>query len=477
MGLGVETTINNDTAGNFTFDAALVEFIGGLARLKQLPIGTFLALYRLAGTVDPPNNTVGDGDAGGGDLTVQAVTGVVAVAAGRLQLLGAATEKRIEYDAPANADSTNVGCLRIGIVTGYTGSPVTDQHFYGEGMTVASANRRLLLSHSTTGVLTCDILDNSGATVVSLALAGFSPTAGVEQEIEVNWDMVAGSSRLYVDGVEKDADANTGSRNAPSLMFIGALSAAFLPDFEVTFINRFLAVQHTVNYTATGPDPLHSLADPTVEINTPSVADALKAFGPLVADQLGAGASGALDEVRFILKVNTVLMWHNGASWVTSDKSFAQSNTTAQISANVATLDLTPSANFRVVELLHSDDGETTPAVTSIEFEFDFFQTSAVQPTRVVVFGELFKSDGTARVGEIVEVDHDGYRHTAIQVDGDLITGVVASDGKWELQVFETGTIVPAIAPYDFRVGGVLLRGVSVPDLATVDFNTLIATE
>jgi hypothetical protein len=475
MGLGVQTTLNYATAGNFTFDAALVEFVGSLARLKQLPIGTFLALYRLAGTVDPPNNAVGDGDAGGGDLTVQAVTGVVTVASGRLQLLGAATEKRIEYDAAANADSTNVGCLRIGIVTGYTGSPTTDQQFYGEGLSVVSAMRRFLLSHNTAGVLTCDIFDNAGATIVSLAMAGFSPTAGVEQEIEVNWDMVAGSSRLYVDGIEKDADANTGSRNAPTLMYIGALSAAFLPDFEVTFLNRFLAVQHTANYTPTGPDPLHSLADPTVEICAPSVTDGLKAFGPLVADQLGTGASGALDEVRFVLKVNTVYKWHNGGGWVTSDKSFAQSNTLAQVSANVATLDLTPSANLRVVALLHSDDGETTPTVTSIEFEFDFFQVAPTQPTKVVVFGNVFDAAGMPLEGETVEVDHDGFRHGSFQVDGAKLSALTDEDGKWELQVFETATL--PLAPYDFRVGGVLLAGASVPDLPTVDFGDLTATE
>lgn len=482
MGLGIQTTINFDTSGNFIHDAAKVEFVGGLARLIEFLNLDFDVLFGTAGTVDPPNNTVGDAEFSRGDGTVQAQAGSPVVVASALQLRGGVIEKRVEYDfTGVGTINALAGAVRIRVTPQYSGTPATTQTFWRESDgTIASQNENVVIEHlAGTGLLQAVVRRTNGTDIVVIQSA-WAPVAGTTYEIELNFSTgpTVAASRLFLDGVQVGPTDNTVNvlRTGGTFAFTGSQIATDFPDFDVLDIQRFSAVQHTANYTPTGPTPLYSDTDPTVEVNSAPLADALKVLGPVVQDELGSGSSGAADEIRWLMKVDLQLMWWNGAAWANSDGTFAQSNTFADAAANITTLDLTGGKVFRPIPMLHANTGLfiTTPSVTSVQYEYDFFVAVPALPTKVLVYGFARQTDGSIIAGATVEVEHSGFRHGSFQIDGDLQTALTDVDGRWELLVLETESV--SLAPYEFRVAGQLFKGIQIPDAVSVDFGTLTPT-
>lgn len=473
MGLGIQTTINFDTAGNFIHDATKVQFVGGLAKLLEEPGNDFINLFSLAGTVDPPNNTVGDAIFSRGDVTVQAQVGSPVVAGGVLEMRGGLVEKRVEYDLTGVATLLPLtGCVRTRIAPRYTGSPATTQTFWRESDgTTTSTFENVIIQHLSNGNLEFILRRTDGSDIVLISGA-FAAVAGQTFEIEFNWD-VAGAgvreSRAFVGGTQFQA-TNTGSSDARvggTVGFIGSVGPAELPDFDVVEMQRFSVVQHTANYAPTALSPIFAL-DPTIEVNSAPFADAIKSFGPSVQEDLGAGGI-----VRWIMKLDAQLKWWDGAAWVDSDGSFAQSNTIGDATANITALDLTGGKVFKPVPLLHVDAGfsPVSPTVTSITYEYDFFVAKPDLPGRSLVFGFVTLTDGTPVSGATVEVEHDGFRHGSFQVEGDKQSVVTDADGRWEISVIETASL--SLSPYEFRLAGQLFKNVQIPNTPSVDFGTL----
>jgi len=81
------------------------------------------------------------------------------------------------------------------------------------------------------------------------------------------------------------------------------------------------------------------------------------------------------DEIKFILSKFNYWYYWDGANWVVSDETYAQSNTLAEISTNFTTFfDNTADNNteMRVKIFLHSDTGATTPELKDIEIRYNF---------------------------------------------------------------------------------------------------------
>lgn len=90
------------------------------------------------------------------------------------------------------------------------------------------------------------------------------------------------------------------------------------------------------------------------------------------------------DLIGIVLNNGTEWQYHDGASWVSSDQSLSQSNTLAQVQANIATFIAAP-INFKWGLVFKSDDGSTTPEATFLEVTF--VTTSELA---VAVFKEYF---------------------------------------------------------------------------------------
>jgi len=83
-------------------------------------------------------------------------------------------------------------------------------------------------------------------------------------------------------------------------------------------------------------------------------------------DSTKAGA----DEVKFVLTRDSIPYYYS-SGWVISDNTFLQSNTTAEVAANVATFTAV-GVTTTITMFLHSDTGTSTPAITAVTVNYVF---------------------------------------------------------------------------------------------------------
>lgn len=562
-----------DSSTGFTFDSAKTEFTGGLVRQKdQRPAGspTFGANY----------DTNINGNWSGGSLTGTG-TGSPTVAGGKLDLKGGT--KYVDYSAVGNANSAQVGCVRMRYTPNYTGIPSAWRVLWAIANSAGSLNNRIELRHSSSaGQLQVRINASGGGSIATHTLANWLPTAGVEYEIEFNWDLTTGAHRLFINGVQHGATmSSTGTRSTVATLFrVGAdYNATDKANAEFNDVVVFPTVQHTTNYTPgyTVPDnpyaadtitlpqfthsgpvgsviktlasfstteagtPRYSLRldggtyrywdgaawsasdgtyaqaaskadtntnigtfpgadgattatvrihtstgatqasvadltlgttaettyptdNPTVLINTGTIMDGLDGFVEV------ASKSGA-DEIKYILVIDGVDTYFNGSAWVTSDGTYAQSNTAAEIQTNKATLDISGGISEKTKAFLHSDDGTTTPTLTSVTIDYNFAAGSPTSADTCIIYGWLKDALDNPRVGVTVKATPElDFKSNDILVTafGTTVSTTTDSNGYWELNlVRDTGT-------YEFRLGNRRYRGVMIPAKSTEKFVDLV---
>jgi len=121
---------------------------------------------------------------------------------------------------------------------------------------------------------------------------------------------------------------------------------------------------------------LYPITNPAISTQYNVVVSALSGF----TDSF-TGSGG--DTVQYQLLVNGTCYWYDtvALAWsVATQGSYAQSNTTAQINSNASTLvsSLALSGNIyiSVVAMLHSNNGSTTPTLTSVTLSYTFTNAS-----------------------------------------------------------------------------------------------------
>lgn len=203
--------------------------------------------------------------------------------------------------------------------------------------------------------------------------------------------------------------------------------------------------------------------NPTVVTVSHVLADALVSFSDVTT------VAGS-DEVRWTVSANGTEFYWDGAAWSASS-GYAQTNTAAEVSANAGDLDISSGVQFKMVAHLHSDDGSTTPSITSHEFSYSFFVVPATAPNTCIVYGWLWNLTGTPNEGATVTVDSALFPHGEYMVNfsGSTTTN---SEGYWELAIVETASI--ALSPYTFKVADEYIGNVQVPDAESASFTTLI---
>lgn len=125
----------------------------------------------------------------------------------------------------------------------------------------------------------------------------------------------------------------------------------------------------------------YPIDNPAIEPNTDLLTNDLTDFSDSIV------VSGA-DSVKFQLKINDILKWFNGTGWVTSDGTYAESNTGAEVKANISTA-VNIGSTIVLVALLHSADGMTTPAILSASISYNYFPPPTPPPSTGIVFCRL----------------------------------------------------------------------------------------
>ena len=311
----------------FTYDSDKAEFTGGLVRQKdQRPDdATFGANY----------NTNINGNWGEGILTGTA-TGGASVSGAKLDCTGESI-KYVDYDANLNADSQQVGAIRFKVTPNYSGAPTSPKQFFAISKTHGFNDNAIKIFQLST-LIYIQIADSTGSTIVSSA-ESWTPVSGVTYEIELNWDITTGATRLFIDGIQKGSThTGTGIRSSDIGLFrIGAdQSASLKSDFYIDDLVVFSTVQHTSNYTpgSTVPELPYletSITAPEMENTNP---------GTLISfDSFTATDS---NDPRYTIQVGrsgNYLYW-DGADWSVSDGSYSQASDATTFNANVGDLDI-----------------------------------------------------------------------------------------------------------------------------------------
>jgi len=195
-----------------------------------------------------------DGDYGLGSLTGTSIGGA-AISGGKLDLAHSDV-RYISYSAVDNANSSNVGAFKFKVTANYSGSPIAISPFFSIGKTIGLNINEISLWHAVDGTLRLNIADWAGVLIISNASFGvWSPVISTEYEFELNYDVITGATRLFINGNQfGTTQSGTGIRtSAPTLLlFIGQFipNPTFLSNIYIKDFIVFNAVQHTSNYSS-----------------------------------------------------------------------------------------------------------------------------------------------------------------------------------------------------------------------------------
>jgi len=449
---------------NYTFDSDLIEIADGKARLKNLTPEneTFYANY----------NTNINGSRGLGVLTGIAYGGA-SVSGEKLDL--AHNDKRyVSYDAIGNADSQQTGCIRFKITPNYNNAPSSsDVWFFYISKENYSAINGIGMRHSSNGVLRLHMYDQNGSSIQELYLQGWSVILGQEYEIEINYDITLGETRVFIDGIQKYLTGTaTGIRDGNiNLLRIGAhYDRNTYSNFKINDFQIFSTVQHTSNYTSSSSiEYKYSILNPTIKSNSNILVEGLESFI----------ASIDTDTVKFTVEVSGVQKYWDGAEWSTSS-GYSQSNTAEEINTNAASLDLSLGKRIRPIAYFHSD-GETQATLDNIMLGYNFYGGVPNSPDTCIVYGYVMEADTEIPTDTVVSVstksncklkeDKYTYSHKVNRI-------TVDSNGYFEIELIrssEFSSTCKYTFEFEFTRGATRkFENIIVPDEDTKNFWDLI---
>lgn len=187
------------------------------------------------------------------------------------------------------------------------------------------------------------------------------------------WDGSAWS--ISDDTYIQSNDSTTFNANVGSLTVLGEKYGQFRIHFTDTSIqgsvDNLIAVVTAQTYPKDNPTikPLDTLDAEELESYTATVT-----------------VTGS-DLIKQTIEVDGVEKYWDGATWSNST-SYIQTNTVADMLANIASLDISNGAEIRPVWYLHSEDGMTTPSIDSAILGYTYF-TGEVNEYRI---GFAFKN-------------------------------------------------------------------------------------
>jgi hypothetical protein len=178
---------------------------------------------------------------------------------------------------------------------------------------------------------------------------------------------------------------------------------------------------------------IYSTADDTIYLTEPLPTDDVTAF---VATVTAAGS----DEVKYTIEVDGTEKYWDGDSWETSNGTFAQANTAAEINTNATTL-LSSTSIVRIIAYLHSDDGSTTPQLNNLVVTY----SPPDEPSTCLVWGYILDVQGNPISGSTVKAKlvvsttplAKGIVGDSIVIATHEVTATVNANGYWYLDLIQ----------------------------------------
>jgi len=461
----LEITYPLTTAGNYTYNTDDIEVTGGYGQLvNQAPDTTCLALY-----TNNVNLSVANGS------TIGTAVGGASVSGGKLDLTGG-TLKYVNYNADLNADSQQVGAIRFGYIPNYSGAPASTQYLITISKADSDGDNNIFIRHASSGTMEIRIVDSTGANIVDAGLLSWSPTSGTEYEFELNWDITSGATRLFINGTQTGStQTGTGTRDSSIALFrIGTnYIPTVSPNFSINYIQVFDAVQHTSNYTASGPDLLYVTDTPKIKPASTITAEELSNF-------IATSITGSSSNVSYTMEVSGTERYWTGSAWTTST-GYPQTNTFTELSSNLSELDLSGGKTARPVVYLTSLDGITNPQIDTMTLSYDFYGPNPGDPSLCIVNGYLRDANNIALAGAqiyVVPKTSQFIDGKNIYVPGKKVLTSSSSDGYFEISLIPSSELVGTVL-YDFEVypsdgKKYTVSSKTVPTTETAEFDDLV---
>jgi hypothetical protein len=444
----------------FTYDSAKAEFTGGLVRQKDLrPTNSIVAAtYTASKNLNWSQ---------GGALTALDI-GTPVLNAGKLECLGA-LNNAVRYENAEIGAVGAIGALKFKYTPNYSGTPATNLNLAEFAPPSGNADRMLVLHSASGGTLRLTAYTSAGTVKYSAVAFGaaWNPTAGVTYEFELNWDTIAGQVRLFVDGVLQGSMAvsSYGRSTTATRLYIGAGTVYSAADGSFDDVVLFSTVQHTSGYT-----PGYSLPETSYAASTV----ALPAFSYTGVGTILEVESSTVTEVGAPRYIIAGLYW-NGSVWVASNGTYAQANTSADVVANLPSLNVTGAVNVPVSVVF--TDSNTLSSVDTISVTVTgqkYSPTGYLEPIQAIQVQELISYLQTTEtpVNTAVKV--------ILKVDGVLKyhngTAWVNSDGS-EAQSNAAAELDAAFADLDLGVNSsVIIRWLLVTSSNTATPEIELAT-
>lgn len=289
------TVIPFSNPANFTFDNSKVNIIDDIAKLKLIGdpgqvlsydfLNEFIVSEKLefnSGTLrqkdlTPANEifysgfkTNFDGDRGEGNLA-GTIVGSPVITSGKAVLVEG-TDQYIDYLNLDLGSSAQKGCIRAKLTPNWEGSSADYQFLIGLYKEVGVDANGVYAYLSPSGFITVVLKDNANGTIVSANVGPYSWTKDVETEIEINWNLTDGETRLFIGGEQVGATMTaTGTRSSDiDIIRIGRNIGSKLgsPNFHIRDLQVFNTDQHTSNYT---PESVAEYKYCAVDITVPAL--------------------------------------------------------------------------------------------------------------------------------------------------------------------------------------------------------------
>ena len=306
------------SSAGFTFDAAKVEFSGGLVtQLDQTPANSIFGCNF--------NTTNLDWHKSGGSLT-GVVVGTPTLASNELDCVGT---EGVYFSRNSETQETH----KFTYTPNYSGSPAGDRNIIAGYNGSDNANRWSLVHKSSDGTFRLYMFNSASGAIFNNIQVGsaWSPTASQDYEIEISIDSIGGKIRLFLDGtLRTELSTAAWTRSVAATRFEIGQSASITNSADAKFSKYifFTGIQHTASYTAGYTIPDFIYAESKVDLPNFIYSDS----GEIQSlDNITSTESGT---PRYIIDGK----YWNGAAWVASSGAYAQANSKADALTNIAAL-------------------------------------------------------------------------------------------------------------------------------------------
>lgn len=302
--------------------------------------------------------------------------------------------------------------------------------FEGFGINVLLGKPRLVIRDISSNVISVESVNayNDGLWHhVVMTYDGNSAVAGAKLYIDGSEERVIVQSGTLTSTIKNNADLQVSGRDGNNI----TIDSNTKIDEVLIYSRELNSAEITFRYNSgngtqqiPGASTAYAIDNPTIEpANFQLVTNILSFFSTVTF--LGN------DKITFVLVINGIDYWWNGSIWIMSS-GYAESNIYQDINDNLVSLVLPGLSSVKWKAFLHSDNGDTTPVLTDVEFTYEI-ESQVITLNQAVIFGVRYGLDGNPVANEIIKVNSRWLIGDDTEIDDNQIQTITNQNGEWQI--------------------------------------------